>query len=344
MSTISAPLEAPRRRNACSNCRVHGHNIKNCTHPSVQALIQELRHAANYSIGYDHRAYIETWLENLNIKQLRILAYQYNIATSQQHLSILDKKIYYISQIINATYTSQPRSAIDRLNARDSLSGEQLIEILETIEIWVVRNTLLPLRRARNYGSTTPLDSGSLHTTPIQTIYHQGAVIRRNIRDINRRRAAANRIIANAHAQITNAQAEIANAQAQLNDLINTRTQLFVEYDNVENELNQFIENINIEPRKFDINMVEASVDNDSTKANDCPICYDAHTPENLITTNCNHTFCSPCLSKSFEVVRKTSSKHPICAMCRGSIHELTFNNNPVILKEMQDTFCSIVL
>jgi len=192
-----------------------------------------------------------------------------------------------------------------------------------------------------------------MQPTPIQTIYHRGTVIRRNIYDINRRRSAAKKIIDNAQAQIVNAQAEIVNAQALINNLNNNRTHLLVEYNNVEDELNEFIENINIEPRKFDINMVEAlpeysDSDSDSystsDKANDCPICYEAHTPSNLITTNCNHTFCSPCVIRSFEVVLKTSSKHPTCAMCREPINKLTFYNNPVILKEMQDKFCAQVL
>ena len=352
-------IEPTRRRNACSNCREHGHTIKKCTHPSVQALHQELQHAIHYSIGYDHQAYIEEWLSNLNVKQLRILAYKYNITTHETaRLHVLDNRLYYIERLIDATYTSQPRAAIDRRNARDRLSGEQLVNILETIETWVVRNTLLSFQTPST--SSTPVGSGSLQMTgnsrsrtlnimqptPIQTIYHQSSVIRRNIRDVNARRTAAQQIIVNAQAQIANIQTQIANVQTQLNEINITRTHLLIEYNNVEDELNQFIENIDIEPRKFDINMVEASVDkaNDSTKANDCPICYEAHTPEKIITTNCNHTFCSPCLVRSFEVLLKTSRNHPTCAMCREPINKLTFYNNPVDLKEMQDKFCVSLL
>ena len=309
--------EAPRRRNACSNCRDHGHTINNCTHPSVQALMQELQCAANYSIGFDHISYIETWLGNLNAIQLRILAHQYNITIRSppgQRLNVLDKRLYYISRLINATYTSQPRAAIDRQHSRDRLSGEQLIEILETIEIWTSRN--------RNI----------MHLTPLQTIYHQGSTIRENVRSIDNGRAANQRII-------DRAQAEITNAQARINELNNTRANLIVEWQIVENELNQFVENMNIESRKFDIDMVE-DLSDDSASASDCPICYDAHTPEKLITTNCNHKFCNPCLVRSFDVLIATSSKHPTCAMCREPISKLAFNNNPVILMEMQEKFC----
>ena len=319
--------EVPRRRNACSNCRDHGHTIQNCTHPSVQALMQELQRATNYSIGFDHIAYVETWLGNLNVTQLRILAYQYNITIRSppgQNLNVLDKRLYYMARLINATYTSQPRAAIDRQHARDSLSGEQVIAILETIEIWTSRN--------RNM----------IHLTPMQTIYHQGSVIRENVRSIDNSRAANQRIIDRAHA-------EIVNAQARLNELHNTRTNLLVEWQIVEEELNQYVENMNIEPRKFDIDMVEALPDStcvsdasESATASeiDCPICYDAHTPEKLITTNCNHKFCSPCLARSFDVLIATSSKHPTCAMCREPISKLTFHNNPTILMEMKDKFC----
>lgn len=327
-----------RRRNACSNCREHGHTINHCAHPSVQALVQEVQHAINYSIGYDHQAYINTWLENLNVTQLRILAYKYNITPPdiRQRLNVIDTRLYYIERLIHATYTSQPREAIDRKNARDILSGEQLIDILETIEIWVVRNTLLLLH---NSGSDMPRPINIMQPTPIQTIYHQGAVIRRNIRDVNHRRVEALRII-------NDSQAQLNDAQAQLNELNNTRANLIVAYNSVEYELNQLIENINIEPRKFDIVMVNSSTvvsqeELPYTKAIDCPICYDVHPPENIITTNCNHVFCSPCLVRSFDIVVKTISKHPTCAMCRESIVKLTFNNNPVILKEMKDKFCA---
>ena len=154
--------------------------------------------------------------------------------------------------------------------------------------------------------------------------------------------------------QIDRAHAEIANAQALLNELNNTRTNLLVEWNIVQDELNQFVENMDIEPRKFDIDMVEAlpaststsasesesESESESTGPSDCPICYDAHTPEKLITTNCNHKFCSPCLARSFDVLIATSSKHPTCAMCREPISKLTFHNNPVILMEMKDKFC----
>ena len=312
--------EAPRRRNACSNCRDHGHTIQNCTHPSVQALMQELQHAANYSIGFDHIAYVETWLGNLNMTQLRILAYQYNITIRSppgQNLNVLDKRLFYIARLINATYTSQPRAAVDRQHARDSLSGEQVIAILETIEIWTSRNrNMIPI-------------------TPMQTIYHQGSVIRENVRSIDNRRATNQRIIDRAHA-------EIENAQARINELNNTRTILLVEWNIVEENLNQYVENMNIEPRKFDIDMVEAlpASTSESTGPSDCPICYDVHTHEKLITTNCNHKFCSPCLVRSFDVLIATSSKHPTCAMCREPISKLTFHNNPAILMEMKDKYC----
>jgi hypothetical protein len=252
--------------------------------------------------------------------QLRILAYQYNITIRSppgQNLNVLDKRLFYIARLINATYTSQPRAAIHRQHARDSLSGEQVIAILETIEIWTSRNrNMIPI-------------------TPMQTIYHQGSVIRENVRSIDNRRAANQRIIDRAHA-------EIANAQARLNELNNTRTILLVEWNIVEENLNQFVENMNNEPRKFDIDMVEAlpASTSESTGPSDCPICYDVHTHEKLITTNCNHKFCSPCLVRSFDVLIATSSKHPTCAMCREPISKLTFHNNPVILMEMKDKYC----
>ena len=49
-----------------------------------------------------------------------------------------------------------------------------------------------------------------------------------------------------------------------------------------------------------------------------CPICYD-DTPEiNLMTTNCNHTFCYNCITNHLDTERNKQSPH--CPMCRSTI------------------------
>jgi hypothetical protein len=61
-----------------------------------------------------------------------------------------------------------------------------------------------------------------------------------------------------------------------------------------------------------------------------CPICYD-DTPEiNLMTTNCNHTFCNTCITTHLETER--NKRHPHCPMCRSTM--TTMNIKSIILFE----------
>lgn len=61
-----------------------------------------------------------------------------------------------------------------------------------------------------------------------------------------------------------------------------------------------------------------------------CPICYD-DTPEiNLMTTNCNHTFCNSCITTHLHSER--NKRHPHCPMCRSAV--TTMNIKSIILFE----------
>jgi len=61
-----------------------------------------------------------------------------------------------------------------------------------------------------------------------------------------------------------------------------------------------------------------------------CPICYD-DTPEiNLMTTNCNHTFCNTCITTHLDTER--NKRRPHCPMCRTTM--TTMNIKSIILFE----------
>ena len=53
-----------------------------------------------------------------------------------------------------------------------------------------------------------------------------------------------------------------------------------------------------------------------------CSICFNPMTLENICTTNCNHSFCKSCLDNWFNRNNRT------CPMCRTNIEYFNHNNN----------------
>jgi hypothetical protein len=88
-------------------------------------------------------------------------------------------------------------------------------------------------------------------------------------------------------------------------------------------------------PRKFEISTsLTTTTTTTTTTATttaipptiECPICYDNITHENVVTTNCCHQYCAPCLTGSFDNVQTHKTKIPICALCREPTKSLKFN------------------
>lgn len=48
----------------------------------------------------------------------------------------------------------------------------------------------------------------------------------------------------------------------------------------------------------------------------ECPICYESIPYNKKVTTNCNHVFCSDCITHYFDTCYDCNSE-PVCAMCR---------------------------
>jgi hypothetical protein len=63
-----------------------------------------------------------------------------------------------------------------------------------------------------------------------------------------------------------------------------------------------------------------------------CPICFDNISSNNAITFNCSHQACNHCVARLFTNI--TSSRVPLCPLCRQVIHELQCNN-PKIEEEI---------
>ena len=62
----------------------------------------------------------------------------------------------------------------------------------------------------------------------------------------------------------------------------------------------------------------------EQTIKKDCPICYEANSPQNMFETNCGHTFCISCTHQHL----KTCSNSTNCPLCRTTLVELITKQN----------------
>ena len=71
----------------------------------------------------------------------------------------------------------------------------------------------------------------------------------------------------------------------------------------------------------------------------ECPICL-SHDIKciNTITTNCRHTYCSPCLQGYFKSLNQKHRENPKCAMCRVEMCSLEFKSVE-LYKEITDKY-----
>jgi hypothetical protein len=58
----------------------------------------------------------------------------------------------------------------------------------------------------------------------------------------------------------------------------------------------------------------------------ECPICLTDQKKFDIITTNCNHSFCKNCITKSISIC-KNARKPLSCALCRGNVSLLEIKN-----------------
>jgi hypothetical protein len=82
------------------------------------------------------------------------------------------------------------------------------------------------------------------------------------------------------------------------------------------------------------INAIATNIEN-----MECPICYDTHSEQNMIMTNCSHKFCQGCMIKTLDVANTAinslnstaNSRKVRCAMCRVLTTSLTFQTPEIM-------------
>jgi len=90
--------------------------------------------------------------------------------------------------------------------------------------------------------------------------------------------------------------------------------------------------------RRFDI---EANVNNaKKSKGTSCPICLsDKIKCKNIVTTNCNHEYCSDCFADYLQSVKADLNKTPTCACCREKITTVDIKDK-ALQKNYKKNFC----
>jgi len=94
--------------------------------------------------------------------------------------------------------------------------------------------------------------------------------------------------------------------------------------------------------RRFDI---EANVNNaKKSKGTSCPICLsDKIKCKNIVTTNCNHEYCSDCFADYLQSVKSDLTKMPTCACCREKITTIDVKDK-FLQKTYKKEFCRLSL
>lgn len=95
--------------------------------------------------------------------------------------------------------------------------------------------------------------------------------------------------------------------------------------------------------RKFNIRtmMLCRETSEELKELKECPICLsDEIKYADILTTNCKHIYCKPCLANYFKSLnRKPLTTIPKCPMCRTDIKTLEIKD-PEIYKEINKKFC----
>ena len=103
---------------------------------------------------------------------------------------------------------------------------------------------------------------------------------------------------------------------------------IYDEYVNVLTYTKNKINFYRIIQRKFDIcleNMYSSPrIElNENMNDDECPICYEIYSNNDLIKTNCDHNYCRECLIRYLKSLNEIPNKEPCCALCRQQIKKL---------------------
>jgi len=294
----------------CSYCNQPGHTINNCIDESIPDLCQEIQDAADFSIAYSGGRYLKALLHRYTLPKLKMLGYHMNlsrvIATETMTL-----KMAYCEALGRVYLTDRLQEPGIKERLRQSLSRETVAGIRQRISDWT----------------------------------HIG-ILPRSQRDIaiERVRIAEQNVEQHEH-MLDNMHNRLMQYQQRYNEVEQHSHRAFEELAIAQDALDQLTHNRRRhQQRKFDIKpvlLVDDGVAVDTIVGEkECPICYDSITLEQTVSTNCKHSFCSPCLSTYLDgMLLKHPSKKPTCALCREITTTLEFKDSK-LFNAISEKYC----
>lgn len=85
--------------------------------------------------------------------------------------------------------------------------------------------------------------------------------------------------------------------------------------------------NESIKEKKFAIESVIETLQNDTEQLEECGICFDNCNKTEFITFECDHEFCNDCVKR---LLYSDSRPKPCCAYCRKEINKIICRTNIV--------------
>ncbi len=295
----------------CSYCNQPGHTINNCIDESIPDLCQEIQDAADFGIAYSGGRYLKALLHRYTLPKLKMLGYHMNLPriVASETMTL---KMAYCQSLARVYLTDRLQEPGIKERLRQSLSRETVAGIRQRISDWTHIGILprsqrdIAMERVRIAEQNVEQHENMLDNMHNRLMQYQQRY---------------NEVEQHSHRAFE----ELAIAQDALDQLTHTRRQH--------------------QQRKFDIKPVLLVDDDDAGDApamgeNDCPICYDNITLAQTVTTNCKHSFCSPCLSKYLDgMLLKHPSKKPTCALCREITTTLEFKDSD-LFNAISEKYC----
>ena len=309
----------------CKFCKQLGHSISKCTDERMQQVTEYVTHAANYSIGYQPGpVYLTRTLKGMLSKERHAVCIRLGLGSRDN-----------TDAIVNALYTvpmTNP-NAVELAKASVEASPRGLHSIDQDLK--------QSYHFHIHFGDTP--DFAVMYTNHYvpPCCSREEALYLEKKRDIERHERQfeydqTRRRLVTAYENMVRLRAEITAAETVWRDARRAHV-----------AANQALTSLDPAPvRKFEIKTEmakpEEHVEGAATDRQpiDCPICYETVENANVISTNCGHGFCQPCLTKCLSMAQKAKTKkHPCCAMCRAPTTKLVFNSQE-ICQAITEQFC----
>jgi hypothetical protein len=130
------------------------------------------------------------------------------------------------------------------------------------------------------------------------------------------------------------------NYEKYTNEILNNSVSLNLTFE-IEEMIINYVYKYRPPQRKFNIQVV-TNPNPPTSINNDCPICYETHSPSEIIRTDCSHNYCKDCLTSYFKSLNNKNTP-PVCACCRKVIVTLEIRNKKS-REEIQKKYCTTQL